>query len=113
MENIFKNIKNIIIFVLVVVLGLVLYNVKSNDNNFDENENYLATSEDSDFSNKDKDEDENEEIYVHISGAVNKPGLIKLKNGDRLVDAISLAGGARDDADLDSCKSSKKTFWWR
>lgn len=108
MENIFKNIKNIIIFVLVVVLGLVLYNVKSNENNFDENENYLATSEDSDFSNKDKDEDENEEIYVHISGAVNKPGLIKLKNGDRLVDAISLAGGARDDADLDSCNLAKK-----
>lgn len=38
---------------------------------------------------------------VHISGAVNKPGILRLDSSKRLVDALDLAGGARDDADLD------------
>lgn len=45
--------------------------------------------------------EEKEEIMVHISGAVNKPGILKLDSSKRLVDALDLAGGARDDADLD------------
>lgn len=31
---------------------------------------------------------ENEEIAVHITGQVNKPGLVVLKYGDRVIDAI-------------------------
>lgn len=45
--------------------------------------------------------EEKEEIMVHISGAVNKPGILRLDSSKRLVDALDLAGGARDDADLD------------
>ena len=39
------------------------------------------------------------EIYVHISGAVKKPGVYRLPDGSRLFDAIELAGGFSDDAD--------------
>lgn len=38
-------------------------------------------------------------IYVHILGAVAKPGLYLLKDGDRAVDAISAAGGFGPTAD--------------
>jgi competence protein ComEA len=38
-------------------------------------------------------------IYVHILGAVAKPGLFELKDGDRAVDAIAAAGGFTEDAD--------------
>ena len=38
-------------------------------------------------------------IYVHILGAVTKPGLFLLKDGDRAVDAIAAAGGFTDTAD--------------
>lgn len=46
--------------------------------------------------------EESEEIMVHISGAVNSPGILRLDSSKRVVDALDLAGGARDDADLDS-----------
>lgn len=39
--------------------------------------------------------------YVHISGAVIREGVYKLKKGDRLIDLIRLSGAAPD-ADLDS-----------
>lgn len=43
-----------------------------------------------------------EDIFVHISGEINYPGLLKLKKGQRLYEAIEMAGGVTKDADLDS-----------
>ncbi|MGZ0710750.1 helix-hairpin-helix domain-containing protein (plasmid) [Coraliomargarita sp. W4R53] len=37
-------------------------------------------------------------IYVHVSGAVAKPGLYVLSVGDRVVDAVAAAGGFASDA---------------
>ena len=42
------------------------------------------------------------EIYVHITGAVNNPGVIKLAQGSRLIDAIEKLGGLAENADTDS-----------
>lgn len=39
-------------------------------------------------------------ILVHLSGAVWQPGLVRLREGARLAQAIEEAGGARADADL-------------
>lgn len=38
-------------------------------------------------------------ILVHVLGAVTRPGLYELSEGDRVVDAIALAGGLSDGAD--------------
>ena len=38
-------------------------------------------------------------ILVHVLGAVAAPGLYELQEGDRVVDAIALAGGLADGAD--------------
>lgn len=40
-------------------------------------------------------------VYVHISGAVNMPGVYELESGSRLYDAVELAGGFREDAKED------------
>ena len=39
------------------------------------------------------------EIYVHVLGAVLTPGLYELREGDRVVDAIAVAGGFAEGAD--------------
>ena len=38
-------------------------------------------------------------IYVHILGAVARPGLYELRDGDRAVDAVAAAGGFTKKAD--------------
>ncbi len=42
------------------------------------------------------------EIYVDVTGAVNSPGVYTLPAGSRVFEAISLAGGAREDASLEN-----------
>lgn len=45
---------------------------------------------------------EDQRIVVHIMGEVNKKGIIYLKNGARIADAIAAAGGATKEADIDA-----------
>ena len=39
------------------------------------------------------------EIYVHVCGAVNNPGVYELDAGSRVYEAVSAAGGFTEDAD--------------
>ena len=41
-------------------------------------------------------------IYVQVVGAVQKPGVYRLKRGSRVFEALEEAGGATVDADIDS-----------
>ena len=41
-------------------------------------------------------------IFVHVSGAVNNPGLVEVSIGSRVADAVQAAGGFTDDAVVDS-----------
>ncbi|HRN30484.1 MAG TPA: helix-hairpin-helix domain-containing protein [Terrimesophilobacter sp.] len=38
-------------------------------------------------------------IFVHILGEVRRPGLVQLREGDRVIDALAAAGGYTDAAD--------------
>lgn len=40
------------------------------------------------------------EIYIDVSGAVINPGVVKLPDGSRVFQAIELAGGLKNDADM-------------
>lgn len=39
-------------------------------------------------------------VVVHVAGAVHQPGVVRLRAGSRIVDAVEAAGGAGPDADL-------------
>lgn len=45
-------------------------------------------------------EEKNNEIVVYVSGAVNKPGVFKLKHNARIIDLVNLAGGLTTEADV-------------
>lgn len=50
----------------------------------------------------DETESEPTEIVVHVAGAVIKSGVYHVPEGSRVVDAITAAGGASAEADLDA-----------
>lgn len=100
----------IIIIFLLLIIGYQYYERETND----ETKEFLKINTAGVIDNKEKSLDENtkeleiekateekEEIMVHISGAVNSPGILRLDSSNRVVDALDLAGGAREDADLD------------
>lgn len=53
-------------------------------------------------------ETEPEEISVYICGSVKSPGVIKVKEGTRLDEAVRMAGGAVKEADLNAVNLAYK-----
>ncbi len=47
------------------------------------------------------------EVFVHVAGAVARPGLYELTDEDRVKDAIDKAGGPLPEADLDRVNLAK------
>lgn len=47
-------------------------------------------------------------IYVHVAGEVKNPGMVELESDERVAVAIEKAGGATDNALLDSINLAKK-----
>lgn len=104
------NLPYIIIIFLILIIGYQYYDshedndakdfLKINTSGVIDSDKKSLESSSSELAIE-KAPEEKEEIMVHISGAVNKPGILRLDSSKRLVDALDLAGGARDDADLD------------
>ena len=49
-----------------------------------------------------------EDIYVDVKGSVKKPGVYKLKNDSRVIDAVNEAGGLSESANTRYINLSKK-----
>ena len=47
-------------------------------------------------------------IHVHVAGAVLAPGAYELRAGDRVVDALAIAGGPADSAELDKLNLARR-----
>ena len=61
-----------------------------------------AGSEKSGIDRENREEETVENIKIYIVGCVNKPGVVTLEKGNVIEDAIRLAGGATQEADLDN-----------
>lgn len=105
----FTKSEQVVILVIVLAIILILgYNFIIKDM-FVEDETPVALLDQINISDSTESEPiENTIILVHISGQVYNPGLIELVNGDRVIDAVNLAGGLTKDADLDRINLAKK-----
>ena len=94
MYNLNKKQRIIIGVIAIIIIGYICYYVYAKDENKNtEFENNLEIE-----NPKDENNEIDENIIVHISGAVNKEGVIQLKMNSRISDAIEMAGGLRDNA---------------
>ena len=90
-----KSYKQILIIcglILAIIIGIMIYFYKNT-----EDYSYLEVSN----SNEEKIEVmEVQNIVIHITGQVVNQGVVKLKEGARVIDAIEAAGGATLEANL-------------
>ena len=86
-----------IILVILLIIALITYYYLYTKNNTEEinNENLEITNNETQEESK-----EEEKIVVHITGAVNKEGIVELQEGARIADAIEKAGGTKENADI-------------
>lgn len=111
MLNLSKREQMIIVILIILVLIISLFNFMSKKffktDNYDEK---ALLEEIIDEKNQDEVEEQVEpkEIFVHISGQVHNPGIVKLEPGARVIDAVNLAGGLKKEADLDKINLAKR-----
>ena len=96
-----KNKKYIIIALLFIFLSIGIIIVKQFDTEEKESLELISIEEETEQDNKSIEEEEDYKIVVHITGEVEKEGIIEIKEGGRISDAIDAAGGLTKEADLE------------
>ncbi len=94
----------VIIFVIIIGIGFIKNKIDENSyNKIYENlelENITNVNQNMENAEESFEEQENK-MKVYVTGAVNNPGVLELNEGSRIEDAINLAGGVRDNANLE------------
>lgn len=90
--------KNIIISIgfITFLISALIYNLLYSNN---EKNEIIQEIENIEIENNEEEKEE-KMIYIHIDGEVINPGMYKLPEGSRINDAINIAGGIKNDADL-------------
>lgn len=100
--NLDKNQKILIGVICIFIFSIIGYYIYTTIQKLDyetieyTSENTTASSSD----NISEDDESEDNIIIHIAGHVKNPGIVSLKSGSRIVDAIEAAGGLLDTADL-------------
>lgn len=112
---------SIVIFIIIIFLVIYFYIEKhivknNNTNEYDYTDNIVyddfmenRNSQENVDENKEElkkeqviEEKENKDnMYIYITGEVNEPGVYILKEGSRISDAINIASGTTQNANLD------------
>ena len=92
--NNFNKKNKILLIVIVAIVAIISYYFI-----FDRKEE-IKTNDQIENDSNEQQQEKNENIIVHVSGAVNKEGIVELKNNSRIIDAIDKAGGLKDEADI-------------
>lgn len=99
-ENLNKKQKTtILIIAIIVAIGMIYFIYNKNQIRSDINlESEILISNTSE--NKTNVEIQEDLVIIHITGSVKNPGIVKLKYGSRIEDAIEAAGGLTENADI-------------
>lgn len=115
LENLSKKIKQlnnkqkiiviIVGFILAIIVLLFLYKifyVEDEELIIENNnqENFINVNEMENKESKIGIKESKKTVTVHVIGEVNSPGVVTLEEGSRIIDAINMAGGKTEDADL-------------
>lgn len=89
--------RKVIIIIVVVIIGFIVWKLYNKSESFSSEEALIS---DKNTLSESKNEEEEDMIIVHITGEVKKPGVVKIKQGSRIEDVISSAGGLTENADI-------------
>lgn len=99
LDNLTKK-QKIILFAIAGIVAIVIiffiYNKNQIKDEIDLENEILVTN----ITSKEKNVENENTIIIHITGSVKKPGIVKLKEGSRIEDAIEEAGGLTENADI-------------
>jgi competence protein ComEA len=91
-----EKITIILLLVLIIIgMGIVL------NKSINREDNFIVNSASDITENNPAMQIEIPSVIIHITGAVKNPGVYQLKPTDRIVDAVKIAGGATEEANLD------------
>ena len=119
MDKLKIYIKKYISFVLIAILFLSLgcfLEKKSNTSPFDSDSKKIIKVSDEDLEENGKESREDDlkiakeekiTIYVHIAGAVKKPGVYEMQDGDRVIQAVEKAF-PKDEAEVNGLNLAEK-----
>lgn len=103
LDNLTTKQKKIVIVVgIIVTIGIIYFicNGIGKSENIDLDEEILVSNNLTEENNIEIQTSKEEIVVIHITGAVKVPGIVKLKEGSRIEDAIQEAGGLTEDADI-------------
>ncbi len=106
--NDFNKKNKILLIVIVAIVAIISYYfifdrkeewLNNQEQNLEIKEE-IKTNDQIENNSNERQLEKNENIIVHVSGAINKEGIVELKNNSRIIDAIDKAGGLKDEADI-------------
>jgi len=93
----------IVLTVIIVIITIIIINITNIMNLEENNEQWLIDEINTNITEQNEIEEkiiEKEKIVIHITGEVVNNGIVKLEEGERIIDAIEKAGGTTEKADL-------------
>ena len=86
----------IVLVIFIIVIGIILFKIYMNN---DVDEFVIDNNIENEIKIEENKKETEKQIVIHVAGEVNNPGIVILKEGNRVIDAINAAGGKTSEAD--------------
>lgn len=100
MEMLSSKQKIVIIIAGIIVVGIFIFYMSTKTKAYSYSEINEEIDQEMKEDDKEIEEEKVKEIVIHITGAVQNEGIVKLEESSRVADAIEKAGGLTSEADL-------------